>query len=246
MSGSERSTPHDVLRESFEAVYQDSQADYYDFDTRRWPHNRYEAILRVAPSAQRLLDIGCGNGLLLYNLRSRASELYGVELARNRAAVAERGLAAVGIPCEVTTGNVEQGLPFPDGHFDGIVWAEVLQYVIDLWAAMAEVQRLLSPGGYLVTTFPNIASLRRRIALLRGRFPATSAPEEGFAVRPGGLYDEGTLHYFTVSTLKRLYDRYGIAPVRQFGFGRLGRLHNLQPSLLSSGICLLGVKPLPP
>ena len=230
------------LQESFEAVYRNDVAQYREFDNKRWPRNRYEVVLRTTPPAKRLLDIGCGDGLLLYNLRSRAKELYGIDLARNRTVVAKQGLESRGVAATISDGNIEKGLDFPDHYFDVVVCADVLQFIVDLWSAMTEFSRLLAPGGHLIITIPNIASVRRRLQLLIGKFPATSAPDEGFTVRPGALYDEGTLHYFTFSILEKLYRRFDILPVRRVGFGRLGRPRNWWPPLLSDGICLVGVK----
>jgi hypothetical protein len=78
--------------------------------------------------------------------------------------------------------------------------------------------------------------------LLFGKFPATAGADEGFDVRPGELYDGGHLHYFTFSTLERLFARMGIEVYQRVGFGRLGRLHNFIPQLLSGAACIVGRK----
>lgn len=234
--------PAGRIRDAFEATYASAKPEYQEFDAKRWPRNRYEAVLEVAPASERLLDVGCGDGQLLYTLRSRAKELFGLELARNRAEAARSQLAKVGATATIVEGNIEQGVDFADGHFDLVVCADTLQFVLDLWSAMTEMSRLLTPGGALIVTVPNVASLRRRLGLLWGRLPATSAGDQGFAVGPGGLWDEGTLHYFTFATLERLFKKSGILPVRRLGYGRLGRPRNWWPALSSDGACVVGVK----
>src|SRR5262249_720043 len=97
-------------------------------------------------------------------------------------------------------------------------------------------------GGTLITSTPNIAYLRYRLSLLFGKFPGTAAANEGFAVRPGEMYDGGHLHYFTFNTLERLYRMNGIEPTKRVGMGRLGRIQNIAPSLLSGTAQVVGVK----
>jgi methionine biosynthesis protein MetW len=230
------------IRESFEAIYSSPGAEYQEFDSERWPRNRYEAVLKAVPVGGRLLDVGCGDGQMLYTLRSKSKELFGLELARNRIETARSQLKRMGVAASIAEGNIERGVDFPDGFFDVVVCADTLQYVVDLWSATNEMVRLLNPRGCLVVTVPNVASLRRRLAVLCGRFPATSAAEQGFAIRPGALYDEGTLHYFTFFTLEKLFRTSGILPVRRLGYGRLGRPRNWWPALSSDGACVVGVK----
>ena len=233
------------IRESFEAIYSSNDSSYPEFDTNRWPRNRYEAVLRVTPKAERLLDVGCGNGLLMYSLRSRAKELFGLEMARNRAESARRELENRGVAATIAEGNIEQGVEYTDRFFDVVVCVDTLQFVLNLWSAMAEISRLLAPGGRFIATVPNAASLRRRLGMLRGRFPATSAADQGFDVHPGAMYDDGTLHYFTFSTLEKLYRMFDINPIRRLGYGRLGRPRNWWPTLLSDGVCVVGTKGAP-
>lgn len=226
----------------YEDVYQDEILLLRDLPSR-FPRNRWEALVYLAPEGRRVLEIGFGNGIVLYNLRDRFEEIYGVEFSRVRCSKLTTELHDKGVPADCVVGNVEEGLDFPDGFFDVILWADVIEHVVDLWKAMAEVCRLLAPGGTLVTTTPNIAEIRNRLKLLMGRFPSTSGRQEGLAVRPGELFDGGHLHYFTFSSLENLYLKYGILPESRLGIGRLGHLHNIYPPLLSGAVCLVGRKP---
>ena len=232
----------DRITTSYSAIYQNEVVDLRDLSFG-WPRQREEAAVRWTGPGKRLLEIGFGKGTVLYNLRDRFDELCGVELSPVRVEKAREAFREVGLTgVTLDSGNVEDGLPFEDGQFDWIVWADVIEHVIDLWTTMEEVTRLLTPGGMLVTTTPNFAKLRRRAMLLFGTFPSTSGKDEGFRVREGEMYDGGHLHYFTYSSLERLYRKFGIAPIRRCGFGKARRLHGLFPSLLSEGVCLVGRK----
>jgi SAM-dependent methyltransferase len=232
---------NDLLAASYDLVYADDQIKFVDFLTR-FPQHRNEALVKLAGQGSRLLEIGCGDGNVLYNLRNQFSELHGVEISPIRANKLSETAKSRNLNLKVITGNIETGLEFPDGYFDVILWADVIEHVVDVWAAMAEIRRLLAPQGRLVTVTPNIAAWRYRLTLLGGRFPSTSGTNEGLQVRPGELFDGGHLHYFTFSSLQNLYRKYDIQPTQTLGFGKLGRLHNLQPKLLSGAVCVAGVK----
>jgi SAM-dependent methyltransferase len=233
--------PMTTPAERYSAVYRGEPSGRVDVVPRGWPRSRIEACRRWAGTGRRVLDIGCGNGALLYNLRDRFAELHGIDLAEARVAHARSALA--GLAARVTPGNVEEGAPFPDEHFTLVVCADVLEHVVDVWAAVAEMRRILERGGRLLLTTPNVASLRRRATLLAGRFPSTSAPDQRLGLRtPEEMLDGGHLHYFTFSMLDRILARCSFGNIEHHGFGRLGRLHDLAPSLLSSSCLVLARK----
>ncbi|MBE9031261.1 class I SAM-dependent methyltransferase [filamentous cyanobacterium LEGE 11480] len=229
------------LSKSYDRTYVRQQVRFSDIP-KSFPTARNHALFKLAGSGQRVLEIGPGDANVLYNLRNSFEELYGVEISQGRATKANEALAANNVSnITVIAGNIESGIDLPDNFFDVIIWADVVEHVVDLWATMAEVSRLLKPGGKLVTCTPNIASWRYRLTLLFGKFPGTSARNEGFAVREGELYDGGHLHYFTFSSLEKLYRKYNVKPVKRMGFGKLGKLHNLYPPLLSGAVCIVGI-----
>jgi SAM-dependent methyltransferase len=229
------------LAESYDRAYLNETISFQDLPLR-FPKTRPEALIKLAGTGQRVLEIGCGDGNVLYNLRGKFTEIYGLELSTVRANKVQKAALDANLDLKVSTGNLEEGLNFEPELFDVILWADVIEHVIDLWSAMAEIKRLLAPGGRLVTCTPNIAELRRRLTLLAGRFPATSGRDEGLKVRPGELFDGGHLHYFTFSSLGKLYRKYEIEPCQYLGFGSLGWFHNIYPPLLSGAVCMVGVK----
>lgn len=229
------------LSQAYDDVYRAKAPNRRELDRTHWPRNRAEACVHFAPGGGRVLDVGCGSGLLLYNLRHDYKQLYGIELSRQRVETARQTLA--GLPAEVERANIEHDLDIEDGYFDTIILSDVIEHIVDLWPAMESVTRLLRPGGRVVVTTPNIASWRRRLSLLMGVFPSTAAADEGFATRtPRELHDKGHVHYFTFSMLHRLFARYGYARVEDHGIGRLGRVHDWWPSLLSSACVVVATK----
>lgn len=232
-----------TLKQRYEELYEDEERALPRLDLERWPRNRWEATCRVFPTkADRVLEIGCGNGVILSHILDRCGRVTGIELAENRCRIALDNLENRSTPVQILAGNIEDETDHLEGPYDVIIWADVIEHVVDIFACMEKVFNLLVPDGLLITATPNFAYIRHRLKLLLGIFPSTSGKLEGFGIRTGEMYDGGHLHYFTHRTLKTLYKKFGIEPIETIGFGRLGRLHNLRPSLLSGSILLVGRK----
>ncbi len=103
----------------------------------------------LAPAAgEHLLDVGVGPGLLALDLARLVGEsgrMVGLDLAPAMVAAATVRLA--GLPqAEVRIGDAAN-LDLPDGAFDGAVSTQVYEYVADMPRALAELHRVLRPGG---------------------------------------------------------------------------------------------------
>lgn len=98
----------------------------------------------------RVLDIGCGRGVLLRRLADRASELWGVDIDEERVAQTRRA-------DEIQTRLLKPGqpLPFDDESFDTVTITEVIEHVPDERSVLAECARVLVPGGKLLLTTPH-------------------------------------------------------------------------------------------
>jgi 2-polyprenyl-3-methyl-5-hydroxy-6-metoxy-1,4-benzoquinol methylase len=117
---------------------------------------RADEIQRLIPEG-RLLDIGCGRGLLPALMRERGWLVQGTELNRDAAVHASEVL---NVP--VWIGDF-QDCPFADASFDVAVLWHVLEHLRDPLAALARCRRLLRPGGLLVIAVPNYESWQARL-----------------------------------------------------------------------------------
>lgn len=229
------------IERAYSETYRDEQVSYEKILWKGWPRTRIEASLYWSGTGTRILDIGCGSGELLYNLKDKYSELYGTELAFARAETARKFLAEV--PAQIFQNNIEEGTSFDSDFFDTVICADVIEHVVNIWPGLMEMHRVLKIGGRLVLTTPNIAAIRRRLQLLCGEFPSTSASNEGLQLRSTNeLLDGGHLHYFTFSMLEKILARSQFGSIERHGFGRLGWLHEKYPSLLSSNCMCVAYK----
>ncbi len=116
--------------------------------------------LRIAPG-DRLLDLGCGAGrhafeALRHGARVVAMDTDGAELravSAMFAAMGESGEIPDGASGVTVTGDATR-MPFPDGSFDKVIAAEVLEHIPADQAAMNEIARVLRPGGVAAITVP--------------------------------------------------------------------------------------------
>ncbi len=107
---------------------------------------------RVLRKDSRLLDIGCGEGLFLMELRRRVAEVIGLEPTLKYVDYAKRELNL-----NVRQGVIEEA-DFPAGHFDVITMFHVLEHLEDPAKALKRISSWLKPGGHLIIEVPNIKS----------------------------------------------------------------------------------------
>ncbi len=245
-----------TLGEKYDQLYPEKQGDK-DIDSalnvsvkpvrvNSWPTDRHQALVYLARPGGRLLEIGCGQGQVLATLAPHFDEVIGTELSITRAERTRQNLAY--LPnCRILNESLETLGTTATLPFDCIIWADVIEHIVDVIETMHLVAGLSRPGTQLVTVTPNVAYLPQRLRLLRGWSPNTSLPlhrNEGFTDDPAKtiLRDGGHLHYFTFRQVEILYQIAGFKPEQRMGIGgRLSRFRNYWPTLLSGAVCVSGV-----
>ncbi|MEV6780966.1 class I SAM-dependent methyltransferase [Streptomyces sp. NPDC051098] len=100
-------------------------------------------------AGRRILDAGCGSGSLSAALRDRGAVVTGVDASAVMLALARRRLGD-GVALHVV--DLSDRLPFDDGAFDDVVASLVLHYLEDWGPTLAEIRRVLRPGGRLIAS----------------------------------------------------------------------------------------------
>jgi ubiquinone/menaquinone biosynthesis C-methylase UbiE len=102
-----------------------------------------------------ILDVGCGTGSLLADLaKAGAGSLAGVDLAPKILDVAREKLAAAGARADLRAADAEEPLPWPSESFDVATLTGALHHFYRPRDVLAEIHRLLRPGGRLLIVDP--------------------------------------------------------------------------------------------
>jgi len=201
---------------------------------KRFELNRYDLAYRLAPGGDRVLDIGCGDGELLFLLRSKYTEVWGVDIAESRINRLKKKLGNdIGIHVRIEDAHGQVG--FEDGFFDTITTVAVLEHIFDPYHLAKECHRLLRGGGSLIVQVPNIAWLPYRIRSLMEKVPEPPHCEDA-------EWDYAHLHSFTRQSLKKLLEREGFEVVKVTCGGILAGPRRIYGSLLGADIAMVGVK----
>ena len=111
-----------------------------------------EVLVRSAAHGpgRRCIDVGCGPGIVLEALARHGGEVVGVDVTPEMVQLAQercRKARLENVRVQVGPGET---LPFPDGHFDSAVTRTVLHHVQDPHVVLAEMTRVVRPGGRMV------------------------------------------------------------------------------------------------
>lgn len=148
-----------------------------------YQHARPEIVARVPLDASRILDIGCGAGGLAAMLRLRQqAEFHGIEIVEQAANLASSQMTRVwNCPVEAAIDEL------PDGYYDCIVVADVLEHLVDPLTVLSRLRSKLAPEGHLIASVPNIQNWSVISELLQGRW----------VYRDEGILDRTHLRFFT-------------------------------------------------
>jgi SAM-dependent methyltransferase len=112
-------------------------------------------------SADRVLDLGCGFGRHAFEAARRGGNVIAVDRSADELQQVNALFAAMRAQGEIPAGTITRAvradllaLPFPDDYFDVVMASEVLEHIPDDERAMAEIARVVRPGGRVAVTVP--------------------------------------------------------------------------------------------
>ncbi len=141
-----------------------ADASSFDYEAKRWGTARLEPrpwfmnglklrylLSDLEPVHGRVLDVGCGAGSVAKAVKHARPDLdvFGCDVSRG--ALAAAAANSEGVHFELGTA---ERLPFPDSHFDAVWVFDVLEHVDDPERMLAEVARVLRPGGRFHIVLP--------------------------------------------------------------------------------------------
>lgn len=153
-------------------------------------NNSWVHLFAFVPEKTRVLDVGCSSGNfgdVLIN--EKGCEVVGLDIDKPDIERAKKKLTAAHVR------NIEQDSITDLGKFDVVIFADVLEHLLDPIGALNKVKKSLKPGGRVVFSIPNMAHVGVRLTLLKGFFEYT----------PIGVLDRTHLHYYDEYEVKHIF-----------------------------------------
>ena len=168
---------------------------FFPYAIKRSRYSTHDYASRLVGTGQRVLDIGCGDGLFGAELSRAGNAVTGVDSTAN-------------VPCDagyqnVVDADLERGLGtlsrVAGDQFDRILLLDRLEHLRDPGPLLEDCRRLLDAHGKLVVSVPNAVNFTVRLMVLLGMFR--------YADR--GILDWSHLRFFTRQTVKSLIEKHG-------------------------------------
>jgi len=179
----------------------------------------FELISSWIPERSRVLDLGCGDGVLLAGLAAtRGVRGYGIEID------ADNVLASVAHGVNVIQSDLEEGLAaFGDDTFDFVILSQTLQAMRNAENVLTEMLRVGREG---IVTFPNFGYWRHRLDIAGGHMPVSRT-------LPHAWWNTPNIHLCTVKDFEDLCRKVG-AEILDERVIHEGRTVRVLPNLLGS------------
>lgn len=199
-------------------IYDAAAARWWSDDIRwvRTLRNMVPGRLRwfdrlVAWPDARVLDLGCAGGFMAEALDARGARVTGIDPSAPAVAAARAHAREAGRDIRYDIG-VGEDLPYPADSFDIVVCVDVLEHVADLDRVLAEIARVLTPGGVFLYDTIN----RTAVA----RLAVVTVAEDILRILPRGTHDPAL--FITPRRLERGLRDVGLEPGDSRGLGPRG------------------------
>lgn len=162
------------------------------------PYSSHTQIIDMIETGQKVLDIGCSQGLLAEPLKKKGVSVTGIDVIPKE--FVSKLLDEYHKHDIYKLSELELGQ-----KYDCLVFADVIEHLTTPLDILGEAKKYLSPSGKLIASTPNIAVWFYRISLLIGRF------EYG----PRGILDDTHVRLYTRATFRRLIEKAGFKIKRE-------------------------------
>lgn len=152
-------------------------------------------LSKLIPDGSTVLDIGCGPGFLGEHLAAtKHCVVDGVEPDKADATKASKRLR------HIWELDIEAAIEEIKERYDVLVFADVIEHLVNPADVLKRVGKLLKPNGSIVFSVPNMAHVSLRLSLLEGNFKYTEV----------GLLDKTHLHFYDIDTVKMVFQDAGM------------------------------------
>lgn len=173
---------------------------------------RPELVQLIPASVKQILDAGCGYGMTGELIKKKIPEckVIGIEIDQEVAQIAAQRLD------RVIVGDVEHlEVSNRFGYFDCIIFADVLEHLVNPWSVLKRYGTLLSDKGIIIASIPNVRNLTVINNLVNGKW----------SYQERGILDETHLRFFTRFEIEKMFTNCGfeiskLLPVSDPSFGK--------------------------
>jgi 2-polyprenyl-6-hydroxyphenyl methylase/3-demethylubiquinone-9 3-methyltransferase len=205
----------------------DAVADQWWSDEIRWVRTLKNLVpgrlswfnRQIGWAGKDVLDLGCAGGFMAEALDASGAKVTGIDPAERAITAARAHAKATGRAIAYDIG-VGEALPYSDTHFDAVVCVDVLEHVDDLDQVLAEVARVLRPGGLFLFDTINRNAL--------ARFATITVAEDILRLLPRGTHDPAL--YIKPAELRAGLERAGLIPGSMTGLGPRGLTRRGDPT----------------
>lgn len=160
-------------------------------------------LFSVLPQkAERVLDVGCGNGALGKALKEKeiARKVVGIEINAKAADDARYNIDEV-ISVDIENANLQ----FEKEYFDLIIFGDVLEHLYNPWKVLEGMKSYLKKDGHILISIPNVRYYRVLCGLIfKGEFK----------YEEDGILDKDHIRFFTLKMLRRYAKEAGLKIVK--------------------------------
>lgn len=194
--------------------YKDKPKGYY-YKVRK------EMLNYLPEKAQKILDIGCGNGAFATLVKEKNNaEVWGIELMEEEAKV------ALNVLDKVLIGACENHLnELPDGYFEVIYLNDVLEHLADPYSVLETLKSKLTQNGVVISSIPNVRFFRTFSKVLFSK---------DWKYEDHGVMDKTHLRFFTGKSIKRMYNELGYTILQHEG---INVTKSIRPILFNIPFC---------
>jgi len=147
---------------------------------------KYQQIAVRIPDSSRVLDVGCGVGILGYYLNGKQCDVTGWDLKLENTSDYEKYYTSMG------ERNVEKE-GFGEEKYDAVVFSDVLEHLHEAGEMLRQSRENLNAGGRVLISLPNVAYIENRLRLFKGDWNYTD----------DGILDRTHIRFYTLATARK-------------------------------------------